>query len=383
MIPCQRHLFDLPEDVAFLRCAAMSPMMDSVETAGTAGLRRKRRPWNVGPKQYFDDVETLRGLFAGLIGASADDIAIVPSASYGIAIAARNMCLEAGQSIVLLAEQFPSHVYAWRELARQRGAEIVTVAKPTDLDWTKAVLARIDERCAIAALPNCHWTDGGLVDLERVGARCREVGCQLVIDSSQSVGMHPLDVRSIQPDFLVNVAYKWLLGPYGLALLYVAPRHHEGEPIEHNWVGRADSQDYAGLVNYRDDYQPGARRYDVGERGNFVTIPMAITALGRINEWGVDEIAASVAPLTREIGERALALGLDCAPPELRVGHMIGLRAAGGLPARLADDLAAGGVYVSPRGDAIRVAPHVYNDGRDIDRLFAILERSLSASAAA
>ena len=383
MIPCQRHLFDLPEDVSFLRCAAMSAGMIAAEEAGIEGLRRKRRPWTVGPQQYFADVEHLRGLFARLIGATADDIAIVPSASYGIAVAAANMRLGPGQSILLLAEQFPSHVYPWRELAKRTGATIATVPRPDDFDWTAAIVPRIEEGCAVVALPNCHWTDGGVVDLERVSERCRAVGAQLVIDSSQSVGMHPLDVRAIQPDFLVNVAYKWLLGPYGLAFLYAAPQHHQGEPIEHNWVNRSDSQDYAGLVNYRDDYQPGARRYDVGERGNFVSIPMAITALRQMLDWGVAEIAATVAPLTLAIGARARALGLDSAPPELRVAHMIGLRSPVGLPAGLAERLAAEQVYVSVRGDAIRVAPHLYNNEHDVDRLFGALEEALAEGAAA
>ncbi len=377
MIPCQRHLFDLPEDVTFLRCAAMSPNMLAVEEAGTEGLRRKRRPWTVGPQQYFADVEALRGLFAGLIGATADDIAIVPSASYGIEVAAANVSLAAGRSIVLLAEQFPSHVYPWREVAKRTGATIVTVPRPGDFDWTAAIMPRIDERCAVVALPHCHWTDGGLVDLERVSERCRAVGAQLVIDSSQSLGMHPLDVAAIQPDFLVNVAYKWLLGPYGLAFLYAAPKHHQGEPIEHNWVNRADSQNYAGLVDYRDDYQPGARRYDVGERGNFVSIPMAIAALRHMLDWGAAEIADTVAPLTRAIGERARTLGLVSAPPELRLAHMIGLRAPAGLPEGLAERLAAEQVYVSVRGDAIRVAPHLYNDERDVDRLLGALGSAL------
>ena len=383
MIPCQRHLFDLPEDVAFLRCAAMSPVMDTTAEAGIAGLRRKLQPWSVGPAQYFDDVETLRGLFARLIGATADDIAIVPSASYGIGVAANNAKIKAGQTIVVLAEQFPSHVYPWRELAKRTGAEIITVVKPADADWTAAVLALIDQRCAVAALPNCHWTDGTLVELEQVGARCREVGAQLVIDSSQSVGMHPLDVTTVQPDFLINVTYKWLLGPYGMAFLYAAPHHHDGEPIEYNWVTRANAQDYSALVNYRDEYQPGARRYDVGERGNFVSIPMAIAALEQMLDWGVDEIAATVAPMTREIGERAAALGLQCAAPEQRLGHMIGLRAPGGLPAGLAERLAVDAVYVSVRGDAIRIAPHVFNEPRDIDRLFEVLEPALGTAAAA
>src|SRR6185437_13833790 len=108
-----------------------------------------------------------------------------------------------------------------------------------------------------------------LVELEPVAVRAREVGAQLVIDGSQSIGAMPLNVHTLRPDFLVTVGYKWLLGPFGLGYLYIAEQHRRGEPLEENWISRADSQDFARLVDYRDDYQPGARRFDVGQRTHF------------------------------------------------------------------------------------------------------------------
>ena len=108
----------------------------------------------------------------------------------------------------------------------------------------------------------------------------------LVVDGTQSVGALPFDVTAIRPDFLVVATYKWLLGPYAAGYLYVAPKHHDGMPIEHNWADRARSEDFTGLVDYRDAFQPGARRYDVGERGNFHLLPMANAALRQLHEWG-------------------------------------------------------------------------------------------------
>ena len=109
-----------------------------------------------------------------------------------------------------------------------------------------------------------HWTDGSLIDLAAVSARAQDVGARLVIDGSQSIGAMPLDVGALQPDFVVTVGYKWLLGPFGLGYLYVAEQHRNGEPIEHNWIVRSGSEDFARLIDYRDTYQPGARRFDVG-----------------------------------------------------------------------------------------------------------------------
>lgn len=379
MIPCQRHLFDIPDDVAYLNCAYMSPLMLSAREVGLEGAARKCRPWEILPRHFFDDAEIARTLFARLIGARADDIAIVASASYGVALAAANLAVEAGRKIIVLHDQFPSNVYAWRELARERGAQLVTLARPDDDDWTALLLATIDERVAVVALPHCHWTDGALLDLALIGARCREAGAALVIDATQSLGALPFAVSEIDPDFLVAATYKWLLGPYGLGFLYVAPRHHEGRPLEHNWIDRLGSEEFSGLVDYQDGYQPGARRYDVGERGNFHVLPMTLPSLRQILDWGVDQIQATLAARSDGIAERARALGLEALPRSLRAGHYLGLRFPGGVPEGLAEGLAAERVYVSVRGrDAVRVTPHLWVNDGDEERLFAVLEAKLA-----
>jgi selenocysteine lyase/cysteine desulfurase len=372
-IPCQRLLFDIPGDVAYLNCAYMSPVPNAVREAGQRGVARKSSPWTIRPVDFFTGSERARGLFAELIGATADDVAIVPSASYGITVAAANLPVRAGSRIVVLAEQFPSNVYAWRELAGARDAELVVVARPADGDWTRAVLAQIDDRTAIAALPHCHWTDGGIVDLAAVSARLRQVGGALAVDATQSIGAWPFDVRRIDPDFVVAATYKWLLGPYSLGFLYAAPRHHQGKPIEHNWIARQGSEDFAGLVNYRDAYQAGARRFDVGERSNFALMPMATAALEQILAWGVASIAETLGETTRHIAGRAARLGLTSVPAGLRAPHFLGLRFASGVPRGLPERLADANVFVSVRGDSLRVTPHLYNNEADIERLFRVL----------
>ena len=375
-LPSQRHLFELPDDVAYFRCAASAPQLKRVHEAGRLGLAKKAQPWRTGPYEAFGQVEEARQAFATLIGASADDIALNPSASYGISVAARNLPVGADRTVVMLDRQFPSHVYAWRESVRQGGGTIVTVPCPDDADWTAAVIAAIDDRTAVAALPQCHWTDGAALDLVAIGARCRAVGAALVLDLSQSLGAVPFDVAAVKPDFLTTVAEKWLLGPVQLAFLYIAPQWHDARPIEFNWIARRDSEDYNRLVDYRDAYQPGARRFDVGERGNFVTVPMATEAVRQILEWGVAEIAATIEPMIGQIVDRARPLGFDATPPSLRAPHMVGLRRPG-LDGDLANRLGEDNVYVSVRDNAIRIAPHVYNDARDIDSLFAALGRHL------
>lgn len=374
MLPNQRHLFDIPDDVAWLNCAYMAPLMRLVCDAGERGIQRKRQPWLITSRDFFTESERMRSLFAALINADADDIAIIPSASYGAAIAARNLPLQAGQRVLVLDEQFPSNVYAWKESCQAAGSELLTVRQPADGDWTEAVLEALDARVAVAALPQCRWTDGALLNLERISSACRNNGTALVLDLTQSLGAIPFDVARVRPDFVISACYKWLLGPYSLGFLYAAVNHQRGEPLEYNWIARAGSEDFSGLVVYRDDYQPGARRFDMGERANFHLLPMAIAAMDQILNWGIPCIAEALASRNREIANRASALGLRCLDEQRRAGHFLGLRFPTGIPNGLAESLAKRQVFVSVRGDAVRITPHVYNTDEDVDRLFAALE---------
>ena len=379
-IPSQRHLFDLPDDVAYLNCAYMAPLMHSVVEAGLGGVRRKARPWEIAPPDFFSDPAHARGLFARIVNARAEDVAVVPAASYGMAIAARNLPLRPGQTIVLLADQFPSNLYPWRAAAARAGAEIVTVDAP-DGDLNAAVLAAIDERTAVAALPHCRWTDGALLDLEVIGERVRAAGGALALDLTQSAGALPIDMAKVRPAYAASACYKWLMGPYTLGFLYVHPDHQDGEPIEYGWSPRAGSEDFARLVDYRDEYAPGARRYDMGEMSNFHLMPMAVAALEQILAWGVDDIAATLTARTAAIAERARAIGLGSQPAERRAGHFLGLKFPQGVPPGLLDALAREKVYVSVRGTSVRVTPHLYNTDADVERLFAALEPMLAAAA--
>jgi selenocysteine lyase/cysteine desulfurase len=234
----------------------------------------------------------VRALFARMVGVSnASRIAIVPAVSYGLAAAARNLPIGRGRNVVVSEEQFPSNVHVWRSACRRGGAELRVIAPPVDgagrgEAWNTAVLEAIDVATAVVALPHLHWTDGTRFDLQRIGERAREVGAALVVDGTQSVGALPFDVAQIRPDALVCAGYKWLLGPYSLGVAYYGPRFDEGEPLEETWIGRAGSEDFRSLVLYRDDYRPGAARYDVGEPSNFALMPMLETALGLVLEWG-------------------------------------------------------------------------------------------------
>jgi selenocysteine lyase/cysteine desulfurase len=373
----QRELFEIPEGVAYLNCAYMSPQLRSAREVGERAVARKSRPWEITPDDFFEDVEKSRALFARLVGAEADGVALIPSVSYGIAVAAANVKVESGEDILILEDQFPSNVYSWRELAARKEAKVVTVPRPPDHDWTSAVLGHLGENTAVVAVPNCHWTDGSLLELRRIGGRAREVGAALVVDGIQSLGAHPFDVAEVGPDFLVASAYKWLLGPYGVGFLYVGEDYREGAPIEHNWINRRGSENFSGLVGYEDAFQPGARRYDVGERSNFVLLPMATEALRQILDWGVENVSETVGTLTDAIEEEAKKRGIEAIPAQRRARHMVGLKLGSHAPQDLAARLAREGVFVSVRGESVRLSPHLYNTAEEVDRLFAALAEAL------
>jgi len=377
MIPSQRHLFELPEEIAYFNCAYTSPLLKTAADAGKKALKQKHEPWTITSDLFFKTCEDNRQLFAQLIDCDPDQVAIVPSVSYGIALAAKNLPIEKRQHIVVLQDQFPSNIYPWRRLAAEHAAEIKIVPRPNNDDWTPVVIDAIGEDTAIAALPNCHWTDGTLLDLEAIGLKCRHTGTALALDAIQSLRALPFSVKTIKPDFLTAASHKWLLGPYSYGFCYISSKWNNGIPVEENWLNREGSEDFSRLVDYRDTYQAGARRFDVGESSNFFLAPIANEALKQILAWGVNNISATLGNTTHQIAEQAKEIGFEVTARNNRAPHLIGLYLPDGLPGDLSTILSREKVFVSVRGNAIRVAPHLYNTSEDIDRLFIALKKAL------
>jgi len=373
------QLFEIPSGITYLNVSNLSPQLRSVTAAGLEAVRMKAAPWTMTGENWFRSAEQVRSLVGQLLGASADAVALVPAVSYGMAIAAANVPIQPGDSIVLLEQDFPSNVYTWRDAARKHGAALVMVERDPS-GWTEPLLRAITPRTAVVCVPPCHFIDGSTVDLLRVSQRTRQVGAALIVDATQALGAAPIDLAAIQPDFLISVGFKWLLGPYGMSYLYASPKwQSSGVPIEHTWASRCNSQDFARLIDYRDDLRPGARRFDAGAYTQFLHTPMCAAALQQVLDWGVASIAASLAPLIDEVAQRAEAAGYEVPPAEQRSRHMIGIRFRNGLPAGLAAALADANLYVSIRGNSLRVSPHLYNDAADIERLFGILARCANA----
>lgn len=323
------------------------------------------------------DAERVRELAAELFGGDADGYAIVPSASYGLSAAARAIepTLKPGDRIVVLDQEFPSNVLPWRRAAQETGAVVVTVSTPADGDWTAATLAVLAGGVRVAALSNCHWTNGSRLDLVTVSEQCRAAGATLVLDVTQSLGAMPFDMDAVQPNFMVSAGYKWLLCPYGFGLMYVGPKWRDARPLEESWLPRTNAEDFTALANYGDVYMSGARRFDMGEKCSSL-LPGAIAALEQLRAWGIADVAQSLAGVNAGIQARLEALGFELPPHAQRCPHMFGARVPARFTRSVVESLRAERVYVSQRGSSIRFAPHLHVTEADIDQLFAALENA-------
>jgi selenocysteine lyase/cysteine desulfurase len=367
-LPVQRELFDIPSDVAYFNCASLAPTLRASREAAEAALARRARPWRISSDDWFSGAEERRALFARLAGVDPDGVALVPATSYGLAVAAANLPAGPGRRVLVLADDFPSNRYTWQRFAGRTGAALVTVERRDGRTWGEAVLEELDERTAVVAVLATHWTDGGSVDLVAIGERARQAGAALVVDASQALGAAPLDLAAVQPDYLVTVGYKWLLGPFALGYLYVAERHRDGVPLEENWISRLGSEDFGALVDYQDRYQPGARRFDVGQRSHFETTPMAVAALRQLLDWEVPRIAATLGQITGRIQREVEALGLSLTTSD-RDPHMLGIGLPDQARGAVAGALAEAGVHGGVRGSSLRVSPHLWTTDQDVQRL--------------
>lgn len=379
MISCQRALFSLPENQHYLNCASQGPLPRSSQEAAHEAVRRKANPALATDAESFGPVDGLRSLVGRLVNASPEQVAFIPAASYAVAIAVANTPLAAGQNVVMPGGEFPSNVYGWMDRCKAVGAELRLVPRPSagerpGVAWNTALLEAVDSHTAVVAVTPLHWNDGTLFDLKGLGKRAREVGAAFLVDGSQAVGAMPLDFEALAADLLICVGYKWCLGPKGYGFIVVGQRYLQGQPIEMNWMGREGAEDFSALAEYREDYRPGARRFDMGEHGNPVPVGMLTASLAQILEWGVGNIQSYCATLAAIAREALADTGYVLGASSEQAPHLFGIGVPD--PARLPalrEQLRRREIYVSVRGASLRVSPNVYNSAEDITALTGAL----------
>jgi selenocysteine lyase/cysteine desulfurase len=379
MLTSQRALFDIPRAICYLNAASFSPLPLAAREAGRLGAARKGRPWTLDQDFASQQHERARRAAARLINADPEDVALISSVSYGVATAAKLVEVPPGTRVLVLENDHSSAVLEWMTRAPTAGFAIDIVPEPVDGDWTKAVLAAIDRRGAspigLASISSVHWSDGGLVNIGRVAPALRAHGAALLIDATHAVGVVDSDVRNLDPDFLVFPTYKWLLGPYGRAFLYVAKRRQDGVPLEQTSAGRraiaAERTPYLRDL----DFVAGARRFDMGERDHFISLEMASVGMEMMSEWGSEGVAARLRMLTGLLVAGLRDCGVKIPAAAVRAPHILGLSFPHGMPDWLVERLAVDNVYVASRLGRLRISPHLYNDEEDVERFVGAFRR--------
>lgn len=381
-LDCQRAQFSLPPDIHYLNCAYIGPLPRRVEDAGVAELRRKACPTSITARDFFEPAEEARRLCAQLVGADPERVALVPSVAYAVAGVAAQVAHRPGSNVVLPQAQFPSTVHAWARW-REQGVEVRFVPpppgdEPRAAGWSRRLAEAIDHDTVVVAVDTVHWTDGTRFDLAAIGGRAREVGAFFIVDATQSAGADPLDAVAIGADLLVAHGYKAMLAGHGLGFACYSSRLLGTRPLEDSWLMRRGAEDFARLVDYRDEYAAGARRFDGGSRASPVLPRMMAEAVRMLLGWDPAAIQRHCARISRAFQDDVRALGLSLAPEAERAANIFGLRLPAGVDAeRLRSTLAEARVHVSIRGDAIRVSPHVYNDEADLAALSTALAAGL------
>src|SRR5450756_1237221 len=193
MLASQRALFEMPRNICYLNSASYSPLPLATQEAGRAAVGRKGTPWTLEPAFANGQHERARAAAARLINADPADIALIPSISYGVATAAKILTIERGARVIVLEDDHSSPVLEWHTRAEAQGFAVETVRRPSDGDWTAAVLAAIETSGAapvgLASISSVHWSNGGLIDIEQVAAALRRQGASFLIDATQSAGV--------------------------------------------------------------------------------------------------------------------------------------------------------------------------------------------------
>lgn len=379
MLSCQRALFDIPREVCFLNAASWSPLPIKVQEAGRNAVARKGQPWKLPSDFQSGQYERARKAAAALIGADPVDVALIPSVGYGVSTAGKVLTIPRGSRVLVLQDDHTSPVLEWMSRAETGGFSVEVVKQPSDGDWTAAVLDRIENApavpLALVSISSVHWSDGGALDMARIADAVKAKGAALLVDATHDAGVRHIDVKALDPDFLIFPTYKWVLGPYGRAFMYVAKRRQNGVPLEQTAAARkaVSAED---TLYFRDvAYAEGARRYDMGERDHFISLEMAAIGMEMMAGWGNDAIVARLSMLTDRLADGLANTGVHVIDKKLRAPHVLSLKFPKGMAPDLPKKLAAENVYAAPRLGRLRISPHVYNDEEDVDRFVEVFRK--------
>ena len=363
----------------YLNNASIGPLPERTRLALEAFNARRTAPHLLPERELTALQADARAAAAALIGATADEIALVPNTSVGLNVAARALPLAAGETVLVSDREFPANVYPWLAL-RERGVT-VELAPVTAAGWPdeERLLERLrDPRVRVLAVSHVQFSTGYRADLDRLSAACRANGAYIVVDAIQGLGHCPLDVRDTPVDVLATGGQKWLLSPWGSGFVYVRRDLIETmTPAHVGWMSFEGTDDFTHLTDYADRLRADARRFEVGTVATQDVMAMT-TSLGLLAELGVEAIGA----WTLALGDPLLAWAerrcVRVVSPRYAV-HRCGIVCLAPDDARQAHrKLKAAGVVCAFREVAIRLSPHAFNTADEMEKVVEVLDGVVS-----
>ena len=365
-----REEFPIVEEAVFLNHAAAGPIPRRSQEAMAGVIADYVRHALLHKADWDARTRRVREQGARLLNARPDQIAFIKNTSEGLSLAANGIDWRPGDNAVVPADDFPSVVYPWLNLAGQ-GVETRRVAAREGRVLVDDIRDAIDSQTRAVAISTVQFKSGFRCDLAAIGALCREHDLLFVVDGIQSLGALALDVRACGIDIVAADAHKWLLGPTGIGLFYCSDRALARLKVRTvGWLSVADPFQF----HYRLDLLPDARRFEPGSENSIGIYGLGGT-LDLIEECGIAAIEDRVLGLTDLLCDGLLRKGYRIASPR-------GERERSGIviftsPAHPTDDLfarlSAERIVVSVRGGGIRVSPHYYNSEAEIEQLLACL----------
>lgn len=372
-----REEFFAFEDVTYLNAAGQSPMPRAAARALEAAMEWKKLPYQLPDQLYFELPDRVRALVARLIGGRPDEVAITTGATSGLAAVATGLDWRPEDEVLIARGEFPAHFSVFMPLAHAGRLRVKTIAPAGRFLSADDLLAHIGPRTRLVSTSWVRFDDAARIDAARLAEACHSVDGYLLLDVSQCAGAMPIDARSLGADFLVCAGYKWLLSPYGTGFFWAREELIErlgAAPFY--WMALEGAAEFHSLSFRTWTPTRHARRWDSPETASFFNLAAMQASLEFLLRAGVETVWQHN---TRLIGQMLERLPRDrCALASPAAASARGPYAC--LAARspektraLYEKLRAANIIVSLRENALRVAPHLYNTLRDIDRLVMAL----------
>lgn len=366
-----RELFPVTRNLVYFNHAAVGPLSVRACEAMERHARDQRDHGALHWREWYAEYDKLREALATLIGATPGEIAILKNTSEGISFVAEGLRWQEGDNVVTTAMEFPSNWTPWKNLA-SRGVECRMAATPTIED----IEPLLDERTRVVTVSSVAFHNGFVADLSAIGALCETRNIRFCVDAIQSVGALPIDVKAAKIDFLAADGHKWMCGPEGAAIFYVAEnRFDDLVVLENGWMNIDRKQKFIGCGT---ELLPNARRFEAGSL-NTNGIYGLRAAVDLLLEIGIETITESALAVTRRLADGLREIGWDvqshaspiigATPPSVEKSLLWYHR-------RLEEER----IVCAPREGMLRFSPHFYNDANEVDRVLAVL-RGLSSSA--